>query len=40
MLEHLDFNGDGIFNVSDVSEIQKMIVGTDYECYLKTDRFL
>ena len=36
-LEHTDFDGDGIFDVNDISEMQKMIVGEEYQCYQKMD---
>ena len=32
-----DFNGDGHFDVSDVTETQKMIAGLDYDCAFKAD---
>lgn len=32
-LEYTDFDGDGSFNVNDVSELQKKVSGADFECY-------
>lgn len=34
-LEHTDFDGDGIFDVNDISEMQKMVVGAEYQCFMK-----
>lgn len=36
-LEHIDFDGDGSFNVNDITELQKMVVGTEYKCYQEMD---
>lgn len=36
-LEHTDFDGDGIFDVNDISEMQKMVVGAEYQCYQQMD---
>ena len=36
-LEHTDFDGNGIFDVNDISEIQKMVVGAEYNCYQQMD---
>lgn len=35
-LEHTDFDGDGIFDVNDISQMQKMVVGAEYNCYKQT----
>lgn len=37
LLEHTDFDGDGSFDINDVSELQNMISGVDFECYQKMD---
>lgn len=36
-LEHTDFDGNGIFDVNDISEMQKMVVGAEYNCYQQMD---
>ena len=36
-LEHTDFDGDGIFDVNDISQMQKMVVGAEYNCYQQMD---
>ena len=34
-LEHTDFDGNGIFDVNDISQMQKMVVGAEYQCFMK-----
>lgn len=36
-LEQTDFNGDGSFDVNDVSEMQKMVAGEAFKCYRNMD---
>ena len=36
-LEHTDFDGNGIFDVNDISQMQKMVVGAEYNCYQQMD---
>ena len=36
-LEMADLNGDGNFDVSDVTETQKMLAGLNYNCFITAD---